>query len=187
MRVEVIPQIELGSIQRMRIGDVLSAAIANDNYCQFRFAVAYMRMSGWDRLASSVDSLLNRNGFVSGAIGIDQGITTVEALEALHQISSDSTIFYTISGFIYHPKLYLASGKEQAIAVVGSANLTCDGLFRNIELATAIYLDFKSSIDLKVYMRYDTFLSELLDTRHPNVQPITKSILQKLADVGLLK
>jgi len=46
------------------------------------------------------------------------------------------------------------SGEKQALAVVGSANLTCDGLFRNVELATAIYLDFELRTDFEVYKRY---------------------------------
>lgn len=151
MQIEVIPQVELNNVQRRRIGDVINKSIADAKCRRFRFAVAYMRMSGWDRLAVSIDSLLNRGGHVSGAVGVDNGITSIEALEALRHISADSTVFYTMSGFIYHPKLYLMNGEDQAVAVVGSANLTRDGLFRNIELASAINLDLSSSVDLEVY------------------------------------
>ena len=114
MRIRIIPQIELGSLQRMRVGDVLNNAIGSPTCQQFRFAVAYMRLSGLDRLAVSLQALINRGGRVSGAVGIDQGITTIEALEALRKISSDSTIFHTVSGFIYHPKLYLISDEKKA-------------------------------------------------------------------------
>ena|SRR6266487_2933949 len=187
MRIEVIPQIELGRVNRLRVGDFLNKSIS-DSFCQrFRFAVAYMRMSGLDRLGASIDVLLNRGGRVSGAIGIDEEITSIEALRALSQVSSDSTIFYTISGFIYHPKLYLMSGEKQAIAVIGSPNLTSDGLFRNIELATAIYLDFEFSTDLKAYEQYETFISELLSTIHPNVQSIDENTLQILIQDGVIK
>ena len=179
--------IELGSVNRLRVGDLLNQSIS-DNTCQkFLFAVAYMRLSGLDRLGASIDALLNRGGRVSGAIGVDQEITSIEALMALSQVSSDSTIFYTISGFIYHPKLYLMSSEKQAIVVVGSPNLTCDGLFRNIELATAIYLDFEHSTDLKVYEQYETFISELLNTTHPNVQRIDENTLQILIKDGVIK
>lgn len=30
MRVEVVPQVELGTVQRLRVGDVLSRIIASD-------------------------------------------------------------------------------------------------------------------------------------------------------------
>lgn len=170
----------------MRVGDVLNRTISAAACQRFRFAVAYLRLSGWDRLAVSLDSLLNRGGGVSGAVGIDQGITSLEALEALRQVSSDSTIYHTVSGFIYHPKLYLMSGEDSAVAIVGSANLTCDGLFRNVELATAVYLDFRSELDLEVYRRYDAFVSELLDPSNPNVQPIRAEVLAAAMRAGLL-
>lgn len=146
MRVELIPQIQIGSVQRVRVGDILNVNITEGDCDRFRFAVAYMRLSGWDRIAGAVDSLLNRGGRVSGVIGVDSGITTIEALEAVQQISEDSAVFYTTSDFIYHPKLYLTSGAAAAVAIVGSPNLTRDGLFRNVEVASAIYLDFNSSV-----------------------------------------
>jgi hypothetical protein len=46
MQIEVIPQIELGSVHRLRIGDFLNKTIADEQYSNFRFAVAYMRLSG---------------------------------------------------------------------------------------------------------------------------------------------
>lgn len=186
MRVEIVPQLEMGSIQRKRVGDILNAAIADSGCYQFRFAVAYMRTSGWHRLSSAVESLLNRGGSVDGAVGIDDGITTIEALEALCQVSSSSTIFHTVSGFIFHPKLYMTSSESFASVLIGSPNLTRDGLFRNVELATAVYLDLGSSVDLQVYERYDAFISELLNTANPNVQRIADPSLRALAGAGAI-
>lgn len=187
MRIEIIPQVELGSISRLRVGDFLSKAISDDQCQLFRFAVAYMRLSGLDRLGPSIETLLNRGGHVSGAVGIDEEITSIEALEMLAEMSSDSTIFYTVSGFIYHPKLYVISGEKQAVAVVGSPNLTSGGLFRNVEFATAIYLDFASTIDFEAYKQYEAFINELLNTRHTNVQPVTQDTLQVLTRSGVIK
>lgn len=187
MQTEILHQIEIGDISRLRIGDFLNKEISRDNCEQFKFAVAFMRKSGLDRLANSIDALLNRGGGISGAVGIDGGITTLEALEILKGISSNSTIFYTVSGFIFHPKLYLMKGDEKAVAVIGSANLTRDGLFRNIELATAIHLDLTSSADYQIYEKYNIFINELLDVGHPNIQPITDSTLQTLLNNGLIK
>lgn len=186
MRVEVIPQLGIGDSQRKRTGDVLNTLIADSSCRLFRFAVAYMRTSGWYRLSGSVESLLNRGGGVAGAVGIDDGITTVEALEALCQISSRSTIFHTVSGFIYHPKLYVAGGEGYAVVIVGSPNLTRDGLFRNVELATAVHLDFESENDLEVYQKYDAFVSELLDAANPNVQRVTNHNLRALVNAGAI-
>jgi len=61
MRIEVIPQVQIGHVMRLRVGDVINRAIADANFRQFRFAVAYMRVSGLDRLSVSIDSLVNRS------------------------------------------------------------------------------------------------------------------------------
>jgi len=120
MQVMVIPQVEIGNVRRIRIGDVLNTGIADTSCQRFRFAVAYMRMSGWNRLAASIDSLLNRGGHVSGAAGVDNGVTSIEALQFLRRISTNSTIFHTTSGFIYHPKLYLMNGDSRAVALMAA-------------------------------------------------------------------
>lgn len=187
MEVEILPQFELGDVSRIRIGDFLNASISSKACKEFRFAVAFMRMSGLDRLAPAMDSLLNRGGHVSGAVGISEGITSVDALEALSQISPDSTIFSTVSGFVFHPKLYLMEGEKSATAVVGSANLTCNGLFRNVEIATAIRLDFNDREDLEVYERHETVIAELLNTSHPNIQPLAETTIQILIDNDVIR
>jgi len=180
MRIDVIPQISIGSVQRIRVGDVLCRWLADNRSEEFTFAVAYMRLSGIGRLGAAFESLLNRRGRIAGAVGIDDRVTTVEALKALHRISRNSTVFHTVSGYIYHPKLYLITMDCRAIAVVGSANLTRDGLFRNIEFASAVHMDFSNSVDLATFKCYQSFINELLDTSHPNVKPINAKTIRSL-------
>src|SRR2546425_7310721 len=181
MKIEAIPQIELGNTRRVRIGDVLNRNIASKSCREFRFAVAYMRLSGLDRLGASLDALVNRRGRISGAIGIDDGITSMDALETLSSISSSSTIFYTVSGFRFHPKVYIMSGERTAVVVAGSANLSCDGLFRNVEFATAMQFDLASKADSAIYEQYNRFVKDLLNPRNANVQPINPSTLRVLS------
>jgi len=187
MRIEVIPQVELGPVSRLRVGDAINRAVADPSSRQFRFAVAYMRVSGLDRLSVAIDTLVNRGGTLAGAIGIDGEVTSIEALQLLLRLSTGSTVFHTVSGFIYHPKLYVISSAERAVVIVGSPNLTRDGLFRNVELATAVHLDFHDATDLAVYQRYQQFLDELLNTAHANVQPLNDTTLRQLIDAGLVK
>jgi hypothetical protein len=77
-------------------------------------------------------------------------------------------------------------GAQWAYAVVGSANLTRDGLYRNIECATLIRLDLTSSADIDLYTSFDTFLSELLNPINPNVQPLNVTTLKHLAEMALI-
>lgn len=187
MRIEAITQCNIGDNQFTRVGDVLNDIIANKDCKKFRFAVAFMRLSGLDRLSNSIDSLINRGGEVSAAIGIDQEITSIDALEAINSLSKTSTIVYTVSNFIYHPKLYVVECGASAIIIVGSANLTLEGLFRNIELCNIIYLDLNSDKDFKIYKQYDKFLSELLNTKNSNVKQVNNDTIKLLASQGLIK
>lgn len=187
MHIEVLTQSVIGNIHWRCVGDVLNAVVARTDCQRFRFAVAYMRVSGLRLLYGTLQALRDRSGHIAGAVGIDQGITTIEALELLRQLSSDSTIVCTVSNYIYHPKLYLAEGGKWASAVVSSANLTRDGLYRNVELATIIHLDLGSSTDVEIYQYYDAFLSELLNPDNPNVQLLNETTLKWLAETIMIE
>ena len=183
MRIEVISQSVIGGRTSLCVGDVLNEALMNSQCFRFRFAVAYMRVSGLRLLYDSLLTLYKRQGSIAGAVGIDDGITSIEALQLLASLSSTSTLVHTISDYIYHPKLYVIDASQSAVIIIGSANLTRDGLYRNVELATAITLDLTSSADQDVYESYNTVLNELLNVNNPNVQPINKVTLKWLAEI----
>jgi hypothetical protein len=187
MRVELLAQTDAGGLTRTRTGDVLNAAIADARHDRFKFAVAYMRVSGINRLSASLGTLVGRGGAISGAVGIDDGVTTVEALAALAALSGTSTVFHTVSGFIYHPKLYLLAGAAHAVIVVGSPNLTRDGLYRNIEAGTAIKLDLALPDDLRTLQQFEAFVDAFLSLTNPNVVQITTASIASLEAVGLIR
>jgi HKD family nuclease len=183
MRIEAISQSVIGGRPSLCVGDVLNKALMNPQCFRFRFAVAYMRVSGLRLLYDSLLKLYKRQGSIAGAVGIDDGVTSIEALQLLASLSSTSTLVHTVSDYIYHPKLYMIEASQSAVIIIGSANLTRDGLYRNVELATAITLDLTSSADQDVYKSYNTVLDELLNVNNPNVQPINKVTLKWLAEI----
>jgi len=183
MRIEAISQSVIGGRPSLCVGDVLNKALMNPQCFRFRFAVAYMRVSGLRLLYDSLLTLYKRQGSIAGAVGIDDGVTSIEALQLLASLSSTSTLVHTVSDYIYHPKLYVIEASQSVVIIIGSANLTRDGLYRNVELATAITLDLTSSADQDVYESYNTVLDELLNVNNPNVQPINKVTLKWLAEI----
>lgn len=186
MKLEFLPQVGLGYAGSQRMGDRLNAAIRTPNTDSFKFAVAYMRLSGWQRLASSIADLKGRRGNVVGAVGVDQQVTTVEALEALRRAAPDSTVYYTVSALIFHPKLYVVTSPAAATVFIGSSNLTRDGLYRNMELSVAIHLDLNDAGDSVVFRSFETVLDDFLDTSHSNVKRITPTLLRDLERSGLV-
>ena len=166
---------------------MLTDGLAGPRHDTFKFAVAYMRLSGLNRLADAIQALLGRGGRVAGAVGLDDGVTTIEALAALAAVSTSSSVFHTVSGFIYHPQLYLLRGPTHALVVVGSSNLTRDGLYRNIEVGAAIDLDRANAADAETLRGFEAFVDAMLDDSHPNVRRLSQATIDEIAKHGLVK
>jgi HKD family nuclease len=83
--------------------------------------------------------------------GIRNDIASHQGLVRLHGIGG--TIYTVDTGsrtVIFHPKLFLARGKERARVVLGSANLTLGGLNNNIEAGVLLDFDLADAADKTV-------------------------------------
>ena len=187
MRLELLAQTAMEGIERKTVGEAITAALSNERHTMFKFAAAYLPQSGFSRILSAIKKLKLRGGIVSGAIGIDDGITSLEALQALRYVSDTSTVFHTVSGFIFHPKVYLIRGNQDGVAVIGSPNMTRDGLYRNVELAVAIHLDFRQAADEQFCNECESFLDQYLRVPQSNVLLIDEESLFQLVNAGAIK
>lgn len=106
-------------------------------------------------------------GMCRAFIGVRNGSTTAQATAALLKLGVELYALDTATrSRIFHPKAYIATGPNQARAIVGSANLTHAGLFNNIEAGTDIELDLSDASD-KAFV--DTMLDGFDDliVNHP--------------------
>lgn len=186
MEISPIRQIIAEDIDSVRFGDVIKERLEDERYSRFYFAVAFLRKSGFNYIGESLTEFLDRGGEVYGVAGVDNKVTTREALEQLSEIGTQSTIFNTSSDFIFHPKFYMLEGEDEAVLVIGSGNLTRDGLFRNVEFGTIIELDLSIEDEAEKFAEYKSFLEILLEDTHPNVQSITEDLLDLLEEDGTL-
>ena len=116
---------------------------------QLRMAVAFAKMSGYELIKESLDSLIQKNGKVTLLIGLDFHTTDPDILRELSKYLNIKGSFelYCLSGNInqtatYHPKLYLFSHLyDKTTAIVGSSNLTRGGLENNVEINIEIKTD----------------------------------------------
>lgn len=187
MKLKVLPQLLVPGVVRKRIGDRLREALEDPKHSTFKFAVAYMRLSGIGRILSAADALITRGGTVSGAVGLDDGITTEEALRLLLARSSTSTVFHTVTGIIFHPKVYLIGGQHRATAIVGSSNLTRDGLYRNIEFSVQLDFDLSIASDVQAFNDLEVSVGALLDAKNPNVVALSDATIARVVAAGLVK
>jgi HKD family nuclease len=108
-------------------------------------SVAFVREAGVDLIAGALKAL---KGNVAAYVGIRNDITSIQGVQRLVNLGVD--VFGVDTGsrhIIFHPKIYLASSKTHADAIIGSANLTFSGLNNNIEASTRVTLDLAEADD----------------------------------------
>lgn len=130
---------------------------------QIVVSVAFARTTGLEAIQESIKPLATKTKFF---VGIRNDITSIQAIKQLLALKLDLYAVDTGSRqVIFHPKLYLAANASNAIAIVGSANMTFSGLHNNIEVSTRMALDFvknpadKTFVDT-VVSAFDTMLTE---------------------------
>lgn len=107
--------------------------------------VAYVRESGVKRIHNRLKEHADK---VSVFVGIRNGVTSAQGLLQLLVAGVKLYVVDTGSpGIIFHPKIYLANGRNYARIISGSANLTFSGLNENIEASTIIHLDLSLQDD----------------------------------------
>jgi HKD family nuclease len=129
-------------------------------------SVAFARTTGLDAIHDHLKPLAGKTKFF---VGIRNDITSIQAVERLLELNLELYAVDTGSRqTIFHPKLYLAANETDATAIVGSANMTFNGLHNNIEISTCMALDLTKSSTDKIFLDavVDAFDSML--AMHPN-------------------
>jgi HKD family nuclease len=100
-------------------------------------AVAYSTESGVESLEQGITHVAGRGGWTRLITGLDDFVTDLSAVERVSRLpQTECRVFLPKSageGGRFHPKLYVFEGEEESSVIVGSANLTDAGLFRNHE------------------------------------------------------
>lgn len=187
MRIRTLEQLAGANTAASEIND----ALASGNYQRFRFLVAFARWSGLNLLDAELQSFATRRGTaIEGAVGVDLGGTTVEALTYLAGLPS-ATIKVFRSGnpaMVFHPKVYIFEGATTWRAIVGSSNLSMGGLFSNAEASLIVdgdagepipgfeYWDFIFNCRPPLLPEHAQVVTDaLLDELAPKLDPYTKA------------
>ncbi|WP_341221016.1 phospholipase D family protein [Polaribacter atrinae] len=171
--------------KKNNVGKQLALSLESNDYKKFHGFVAFATLSGIKPLKSNLEIAKLNYEEIKFFIGIDNKITSEEALEFLLNENIETYIYYDESSYrkIYHPKLFLFEGKDVSRIIIGSSNLTGQALNSNVEASIQIDLepnDFNSLIEIKEYY------SSLLDLSSPNIKLLTKEYLEELIKRDLL-
>ncbi len=153
MQIQVVDNVAL------KTASVLVPAIeaAND----VRIAVAFVSGDGLSQILPAVRTALDAGAYVEFLVGTDARATDPYALKDLYTLSCETPqasllcfVSRTASS-IYHPKMYLMKGDQTATAIIGSSNLTRQGLTTNIEANLVIQDELHAEIISELYSTYN--------------------------------
>jgi HKD family nuclease len=146
----------------------------------FRASVAFVKASGMLRLVPSLRTFMERGGRVEIVAGIDDGITTRQALELIAKYSTTAYVFNNPMT-TFHPKVYLfETFAQRAVAFVGSSNLTVGGLFTNYEANIGLEFDLKVPSDRVAYDSILAAFRNAIDPATGNAIPLNSATLDDL-------
>ena len=123
-----------------QLGDLLIEKASSKKYNRYVIFSAFAGVNGVLRLKESMDDFRSNGGQLEAYIGIDNHITSYEALTNLLAITDELYIVHDYNPTsIYHSKIYYFSNSENEYWItVGSNNLTNGGLWKNFESALII-------------------------------------------------
>ena len=79
---------------------------------------------------------------------------------------------------IFHPKIYLFEGGTKSALIIGSSNLTAQGLFSNIEASLLIKID--KDEDKEIITQIKKYYKGLFDLTEPNLKKLNKELIKGL-------
>jgi HKD family nuclease len=125
-----------------RLLEELKDNLQRDDFGEFRFITAYAKVGPLLRLKDHLDDWRDRGGSTHAVFGVDQEGTSHEALDFALDNFDESFVAHTFGKFTptFHPKLYFFAGDDEAVAYVGSNNLTVGGTETNYEVYVKIEL-----------------------------------------------
>lgn len=168
------------------VGSELIDSFSDAEYNKFSCLVAFASLPGIDGISEAVKNSKQHIKQFRVVVGIDQNGTSKEALEALLKLEVGTSIYYTKSRIIFHPKIYLFEGDKKGRIILGSSNLTLKGLCQNIE--GSLVIDFiKSDKDCEKLLKqiYDYFES-FFNGENKNIYKLTTNCIKKLLEFRII-
>ena len=164
------------------VGKLLMKFLSDTNFHTFIGISAFASQSGVNGLGQFITTAKSHLERIVIIVGVDQKATSKEALEALLALEIDAFVFYQPSYTIFHPKIYLFEGTKKSELIVGSSNLTTQGLFSNIETSVLLSVDNNIAIDRDIIEQVKTYFSGLFDFSDPNLQKLTQEVINLLTE-----
>lgn len=162
------------------VGKQLIKFFADKDFHTFTGISAFASQSGINGLSKHIAAAKKHLTIITIVTGVDQKGTSKEALEALLNLNINAFVFYQPSFTIFHPKIYLFEGKDKSELIIGSSNLTSQGLFTNVEASLLVSIDNSIEADRKIVEQLKDYFKGIFDFTDPNLKKLSKKIIADL-------
>lgn len=162
------------------VGHHLIRLFADKGFHTFTGLSAFASQAGIRGLSTHIKKAKEHLERITIVTGVDQKGTSKEALEELISIDINSFVFYQPSITIFHPKIYLFEGDKKSVLILGSSNLTSQGLFTNVEASLLVSVDNSVESDRNTLEQLKNYFKGIFDFSDPNLQKLTPEIIVDL-------
>ncbi len=145
----------------LSLHEILEQALADDRLSKFTAVVAWAKESGLSRIRTMLQAFRARGGYARILLGIDEGGASIEGLRAAITDFNEALVLHDRAAGTFHPKLYMISGEESSVIVIGSSNLTRGGLVANYEAGVCLELDLEQGADQQVHEKVAQYVQRL--------------------------
>ncbi|WP_113923568.1 phospholipase D-like domain-containing protein [Cognataquiflexum aquatile] len=168
------------------VGNQLIKFFSSEEYRAFTAISAFTSKAAINGLSQYILKAKTHLENITIITGVDQKGTTKEALEELLSLDILTFVFYQPSITIFHPKIYLFEGDKKSELIIGSSNLTLQGLFTNVEFSLLISLDNTIDSDKEIVKQLKEYFGGIFDYSDPNLQAITPEIIEALVNAKVV-
>lgn len=162
------------------VGKQLIKFFADKDFHTFTGISAFASQAGVNGLSKHIAAAKKHLNIITIVTGVDQKGTSQEALLALLNLDINAFVFYQPSFTIFHPKIYLFEGADKSELIIGSSNLTSQGLFTNVEASLLVSIDNSVEADRKIVDQLKDYFKGIFDFTDPNLKKLSKKIIADL-------
>ncbi|MBL7796636.1 MAG: lysine--tRNA ligase [Saprospiraceae bacterium] len=163
------------------VGNFLISNLKSEKFHSFTWFSAFASERAISGLSPYIMEAKTHFRDMKIVVGVDQEVTTREALQTILALNIPAYIFFQPSPrSIFHPKIYLFEGDEISEVVIGSSNLTLQGLFSNVEASMLFKNENKSKPESDVIMQLRGYFKRIFDGTDPNLKTLTPELIEEL-------
>ena len=159
------------------VGDYICSSLKNPKFNKFIAFSAFTKMSAFNIIREDLLNAKNLGKEIKFYLGIVPKGTSKEALEFLVDNNLESFTYFNET-FIFHPKIYLFEGDKRTRIILGSSNLTSQGLFKNIEASVIIDFLNSDSTGQKFKSQFTSYFKTILDGSESHTKKLTKELIE---------